>query len=49
MSSLGIEPMTSLNENFIKRIRLKNLRKNRSGEWELNQQPLEWMRDLGEK
>ena len=31
------------------KFREKNARKNRCGEWGLNPQPLEWMRELGEK
>ena len=39
--SFGIEPMTSLNENFIKIFVRKKQGKNRCGEWGLNPQPLE--------
>ena len=74
MRSLGIELMTSLNENFIKiswekckenymwwvgiepttswmdeRVRRKIKEKIKCGEWGLNPQPLELMRELREK
>ena len=46
MWRVGIETTTSWTDE---RVKTKIKEKNKCGEWGLNQRPLEWMRELGEK